>query len=371
MKKSAFIYLIAACILYSCNSKSIDDKPRFVEVVLSDQAPQHLWTKSFGDINQDGKADILAGGWRSGGLVAYLAPDWKEYVINDSLSIGTDSEICDLNNDGIQDIVTIDNGNARLIWLRGPGWEYQPIDSKVLHDAKVADFNNDGLADIVARNQAEFGNRSGDTLYFYIQKPVGDWSKYTQPVVNGEGIMVADMNGNGKQDVIINGVWLENTGNIRYWIEHEFTDTWKWRNTYIDFADMNGDGKPDIIYSPAELAGQFYRISWFEQPADPTQKWKEHIIADSVETVVHSIGAADMNLNGRMDIVTADMKQGAYPQEVAVYYNLGNNKWKKEVMSNDGSHSMILFDLDEDGDIDIVGGNHQENILKMWINQTK
>jgi hypothetical protein len=28
-----------------------------------------------------------------------------------------------------------------------------------------------------------------------------------------------------------------------------------------------------------------------------------------------------------MDIITADMKQGAYPQEVAVYYNLGVGEW--------------------------------------------
>ncbi|MDD4225510.1 MAG: VCBS repeat-containing protein [Mariniphaga sp.] len=214
MKKTALIWLIAGCFLCSCNSKTISVEPRFVEKVLSDQAPQHLWTKSFGDVNMDGKTDILVGGWRSGGLVAYLAPDWEEYIINDSLKIGTDSEICDLNNDGTNDIVTIDDGNRKLIWLRGPDWQYQQIDSKTLHDAKVADFNNDGLLDIVARNQAEFGNRSGDTLYFYIQKPVGEWSKYTQPVVNGEGIKVADVNGNGRLDVIINQYWLENTGNI-------------------------------------------------------------------------------------------------------------------------------------------------------------
>ncbi len=371
MRKN-YILIIVGCVLFSCSNKSpIINEPRFIEIILDDEAPQHLWTKSFGDINGNGKTDILVGGARSGGLVAYLSPNWEKFIINDSLHIGTDSQICDIDNDGINDIVTIDNGNKALIWLRGPSWEYHQIDLKALHDAKVADFNNDGLLDIVARNQAEFGNRSGDTLYFYIQGPIGEWSKYTKAIANGEGIKVADVNGNGKQDIIINGYWLENTGNIGYWIDHRFTDTWKWRNTYIDFADINNDGKPDIIYSPAELAGQYYRISWFEQPEDPTLKWQEHIIVDSIETVVHSIGAADINLNGKMDIITADMKQGAYPQEVAVYYNMGNNKWEKEVLSTEGSHSMILYDFDGDGDIDIVGGNHQEGILKMWINQTK
>jgi hypothetical protein len=376
MKIFKFICLIAIAS-FSCNNvasvntaSKTHEGPRFKEVILDDQAPNNLWTKSYGDINGSGKTDILVGGWKGGGLVAYLAPDWEKHVINDKLSIGTDSHICDINNDGIPDIVTIDYGNQALIWLKGPDWEIQHIDSNVLHDVKVADFNNDGLLDMVARNQAEFGNRRGDTLFFYIQRKDGGWTKYVQPIVNGEGIKIADINGSGRPDIIINGYWLENTGNMRYWIEHKFTDSWKWRNTYIDFADINNDGRPDIIYSPAELAGQYYRISWFEQPEDPTTTWKEHIIADSVECVVHSIGAADINMNGRMDIVTAHMKQGKYPQEVAVYYNLGNNKWEKEVLSNEGSHSMILYDFDGDGSIDVVGGNHQENILKMWVNQT-
>jgi hypothetical protein len=30
-----------------------------------------------------------------------------------------------------------------------------------------------------------------------------------------------------------------------------------------------------------------------------------------------------------------------------------------------------LFDFDRDGDVDAFGANHQENIVKMWINQTK
>jgi len=30
---------------------------------------------------------------------------------------------------------------------------------------------------------------------------------------------------------------------------------------------------------------------------------------------------------------------------------------------------MRLFDFDEDGDMDAMGANHSENILKMWENQ--
>lgn len=361
MKLNIWSLIILGSVLLSCNKK-----PRFTEKIIDNQAPQNVWMKTVGDINGDGSPDIIAGG-QNGRIVAYLAPDWKIQVINDTLKVSTDGEVCDLNNDGIQDLAII--ADKALIWLSGPDWQYHLIDSVVLHDIEVADFDNDGIIDIVGRNQAEWGN--GDTLFIYHQKPALVWTKYIKAIVNGEGLKVADINNDKRQDILVNGYWLENTGNIENWNEHKFSDTWKWRNSFIDVADMNNDGLADILLSPSELKGQFYHISWFEAPADPGLIWKEHIVADSVETVVHFIGAADFNLDGKMDFMIADMKQGTFPQEVAVFYNLGINNWGKEVISTEGSHSMRLFDCDQDGDMDAFGANHQENIVKMWINHAK
>jgi len=35
------------------------------EIIIDDQAPSNLWMKSAGDINGDGKIDLLAGGSHS------------------------------------------------------------------------------------------------------------------------------------------------------------------------------------------------------------------------------------------------------------------------------------------------------------------
>ncbi len=359
------LIVIAIGILISCS----DEIPQFTEVIIDDQAPSNLWMKSTGDINGDGKTDFLAGGWMKGGLVAYMAPDWSKIVINDSLKISTDAEVCDVDNNKIPDVVAV--VDKAIVWFSGPDWNLHLIDSVTGHDVEVSDFDNDGLTDVIARNQGAFGNSGGHTLFFYDQKTPGTWTKYQKEIKDGEGLKMADINNDKKMDIVTNGYWFENTGEMSEWIEHKFTDTWIWPNAAIDVADINNDGRPDILHSPSELKGNYYRISWFEAPKDLSSVWKEHIVADSVETVLHSIGAADFNSDGKMDIIVAEMQQGDDPDEVAVFYNQGGNTWIKQVISTGGSHSMRLYDFDGDGDIDVLGANFAEHTLKMWVNEIK
>jgi hypothetical protein len=141
----------------------------------------------------------------------------------------------------------------------------------------------------------------------------------------------------------------------------------------VQVKDINADGRPDVILSPSELKGNFYRISWFEAPTDPkATHWREHIIADNVECVIHGLVAADMNCDGIVDVVSAEMHQGADPDEVAVYVNQQKGaSWIKQVVSTNGSHYIQAADIGADGDLDLVGanwsGNHQP--IEMWRNK--
>jgi hypothetical protein len=345
------------------------ERPVFREITIDEKAPEHLWMKTTGDINADGKTDILVGGWQKGGLVAYLGRDWEKTIINDTLKVSTNAEICDIDNNKAPDVVAVIN--QAIVCLSGPDWTLHHIDSITAHDVEVHDFDGDGSLDVVARNQGAFGDKGGHTLYSYQQKPMGTWIKFQLEIPDGEGLKMADVNDDGRQDIITNAHWYENTGDLGAWKEHQFSDTWTWPNTYIDVADINGDGLGDILHSPAELAKNHYRISWFEAPEDRAAIWKEHIIADSIETIVHSIGAGDFDEDGKIDIVTAEMQQGADPDEVVIFYNEGEDAWEKHVLSSRGCHSMRVFDADGDGDRDIVGANFAENVVRMWINEGK
>lgn len=199
--------------------------------------------------------------------------------------------------------------------------------------------------------------------------------EFTERIIDDQSLKncwtksTGDLNGDQRLDILLNGAWLENTGDITAWKPHVFTDTWTWKNAFVAHGDFNGDGRTDLVLSPSELAGTQYRISWFEAPADPTQKWQEHVVAPDIETVVHSVAAADLNRDGRTDLAYAEMTQGVDPDEVVVLFNQGKNEWTPKVISRGGSHSVRIVDVDGDGDLDIFGANWNGNAVKVWFNE--
>src|SRR5262249_16471400 len=152
--------------------------------------------------------------------------------------------------------------------------------------------------DIVTRRQSAFGADNGSRLEIWVQKSPDSWVHRTVKCPAGEGLAVADLNGDGRPDLIIGGRPYQTPAHITHgdWKEHVFTDKWKHPHCVVKVGDLNKDGHTDIVLSPSELKGGTYRIAWYEAPTDPkSSSWTEHIIDNSVETVVHGLAVADMN----------------------------------------------------------------------------
>ena len=371
-----FGVLLAICL----SSPAYSQRPiAFDHVVVDPAGPRDPWGKAVGDIDGDGAPDLLVGGNISGGLVWYQNPSWTSHVISDLPGFRTDLDLADVDRDSLPDVVSLgtdSSGRPWLVWFKNPGldsvqWAPFTIDTVLLHDIEVADLNGDSQIDIACRDQEVFGSGHGDTLYFFFQMAPDAWSKVTVPCTNGEGLKIADINRDSRPDIVIQGTWFENTGIDTTWIPHEYSATYTHRSVEIDVADMDNDSLLDIVLAPSEPVGGTYRISWFKAPPDPGQpSWSEHIVEDGVETVHHSVGVADFDNNGTMDIASAKMHTGSTLPEVKVFLNGGQGAtWTKRVIATTGSHGMRIVDIDRNGSKDLFGANWKGEKSELWLNQ--
>ena len=348
-----------------------DGKLAFEHVTIDPEGPLDVWLKAVGDLNGDGRPDLIAGGVTKGGLVWYENPGWKKHVIAATGAFSTDGEVVDMDGDGDLDVVAITT--KQILWFENPNWTVHPIADIEVHDIEVADLDGDGRPDIVGRNQGAFRKLGGTALHILRMESPSTWKHRRLEIPDGEGILLADVDRDGDQDVVVERQWLENPGDILggQWAFHEYGPGWSHPHTFIAAGDLNGDQRLDIVLVPSEKAGGAYRISWFEAPADPKAgPWREHIIDASVETVHHFVGVADFDLDGSADVATARMHQGKSP-EISVYVNRGAGaKWDKQVVAPTSSHSMRIVDVDGDGRPDLYGANWRGHAIDLWRNVT-
>lgn len=370
--------LFAAAMLTSPLSPLAGQQIAFDKVTVDPQPPNNPWVKVLGDFNLDGQIDIAVGGSR-GPLVWYESPTWERHVVAAGGYATVDGEAADIDSDGDPDIAL-----GGVVWYENPGrdqvtggkaWKLHRVGNLRSHDIEVADLDGDGKLDMVTRDQSSFGNPAGNQIQIWKQERPDRWTRRNLDCPQGEGLKLGDVDLDGDPDIVIGARWYQNDGEIltKRWPEHIYTSKWTHPDATVSFGDLNGDGRGDIVLTPAELKGDSYRIAWYEAPSDVTGEWKEHIMEREQETVVHAVEVADFNGDRMLDVIVAEMHQGADPDEVRIYINQANaQSWFRQVISTMGSHDVAVADIGADGDTDIVGANHggSHQALELWENRT-
>jgi len=345
----------------------------FNHVVIDPANPANPHCKAIGDIDGDGLLDVIAASSSGAGMFWYEYPAWTKHTIRASGSWTTDMQVGDIDGDGDLDIVIPDS--TALKWYENPPPTLDPrtvtwteheigVAGANHHDVEVADMEPDGDLDVVSRK------KGGNDTSFWRQGPGIVWTRISLPSGAGEGTALGDLDGDGDLDVAQNGFWLQQV-NPTTWTAHTIDTNWP-SDVGVTIADVDGNGDQDVILAPSEGSG---RLSWYDAIDPVNGPWTEHPIDPSV-SFIHTLKAADMDHDGDLDLVTAEMHQSSDPDEVSIYFNDANGtSWSREVVAESGSHNVRVGDIGDDGDLDIFGANWNDSapnsaVIEIWENLT-
>jgi hypothetical protein len=321
--------------------------------------------KSIGDIDGDGFADLVIGGYQ---MYVYRYPTWtKQLVATAAVEFTTDMQLGDVDNDGDLDIITADGSSGNnVLWLENPrpssssAWTRHLIGSHGTwaHDVEIGDLDHDGKLDVITRGQF--------TLLFFQNTPTS-WTRrdISSVIGGGEGIGTGDVNGDGYLDLAAAGAWIASPTSPRTgtWVARSITGGFPW-DTTAAIRDLNNDGRADVLFSGQHTRG---KVAWYEAPGDPVNGvWLEHVVDTNMAS--HKLQLGDINKDGRLDVVA-----GLELAELSIYLSKGDASFTftKQVLSTNGLHNQRLGDIGNDGDLDIFGANYLNNPpVELWENTT-
>ena len=339
----------------------------FAYEVVDSEGPARAWGKAAADLDADGRTDFVLGGHAATapGLFWYRNPDWQRTTISASAEVGTDIEVVDLDGDGRLDLVaTTDTGGVPGVTAfvqTGAGWRAERLVGGLpLHDIGLADLDLDGLPDLVGRGQSRHGN----AVHVWRQIAGGGWvhQRVPLPREDGDGLEVADLDLDGRPDLVVPRYWLRNIGAVGAPAFARLTYAPQApANAVVEVGLVDLDHRPDIVLAPAHRPGDLGRLAWFGAPEDPAAGaiWAENVIEDGVEADVHFLALADFDGDGRHDLATAATEMTASP---AIKIYLGTEGPQRfgppQLVAAASSHNMQVIDLDGTGRPSLLGADY-------------
>lgn len=331
----------------------------FAHLLVDQHGPQNPHVKAVGDLRGNGRDAVIVASSAGGPLVWYEYPDWEAHIIAPSGRWSCDAAVADMDGDGDLDVVISHwYGEERVEWYENPlphadpaagPWKCHPIGRLRAHDLEIGDIDGDGELEIATRDQ---GAR-GDHIVVWKRTAPEIWCSQSVPCAAGEGLALGDVNGDGRLELVTGGRWYAQREDIpeASWVAHDFAN-WP-PDAVVKVADINGDGRLDVVLTRSEGP---HRVSWFECPPDPeVGPWSEHVVAEDVD-FAHSLAIVDLDGDGLLDIVTAEMHQSPRRRVMALR-NAGGGLWERTVLAETGSHNLCVGDVTGAGRPAIVGAN--------------
>ena len=367
------------------------------------------------DVNGDGKLDVLAGNVGVG-VVGVLLGNGdgtfpSEVTYGSGGSYAESVAVADLNGDGKPDwvvanqceaancpselgIVGVSLGNGDGTFR--PAVTYSSGGYYAISIA-VADVNGDGKPDLLVANQCPMNVNcfeSGNTALGVVGVLLGNGDGTFRPVVTyssggyyATSIAVADVNGDGKPDLLVSNLCQSSTGcsstpgTVAVLLGNG-DGTFQSAVSYVSggggaysiaVADVNGDGKPDLLVasacqtsSPCGIGSSYGGVGVLLGNGDGT--FQSAVSYFSGGETAYSIAVADVNKDGKLDVLVANGCNTDDPDCPNSYGDMGvllgngdgtfqSVKTGAYALTALGQGQLAAADFNGDGNVDVVMGS--------------
>jgi hypothetical protein len=294
--------------------------------------------------------------------------------LDDSFAGGISVYSSDIDGDGDTDIV----GSAYYtddveLWINEGGepvvWSEHTIDGDFTDPCEVyaADVDGDGLNDIL-------GSAYGGALISWWRNDGGSPSEWVEQAIRAgyhgaHDVWAGDLDGDGDTDVV--GVaaeddeitWWRNDGGAPIQWHEQIIDDEVDYPCRVEAVDIDGDSHLDILATSWLDA----EVAWWRNAGGEPISWDKQTIRTNY-TGTHGIHGTDLDDDGDIDVLGAAMNLS----DITVWWNEGGDPiaWTEQVIDGgfEGAGYVYSHDIDGDGDLDVVGSSWGSGGIAWWQN---
>jgi len=330
--------------------------PNFGAVRFLGEETYKTTALAVGDLDQDGRLDVVAALYRQGLALCYNGNNGECTVFADQLfSIATSVAVGDVNADGAVDIVVGYADQPSAVYFNDRLGNFSESASLTFgntgtYSLKLGDVDTDGDFDVVV------GNTTTNTVYQ--NNGAGQFSTnldFGPANPNARTLALGDIDNDYDIDVVVgfvnrrSQVFINNgTGNFSGGNNFGALSD---HPQSVAVGDLDRDGDLDIVAVYSDTSGSQNTV-YFNTAGTFTPT----LVFGPVSSRSTSVEVADVDNNGQLDLVV-----GEYGGQNLVYLGPTFAATQRFGTGSDDTTSVQVADLDNDGDLDLVTGNTGAN----------